>query len=124
MPSTSPNDVTAYSDECGNVKDIISAGVDFESDHFDQEDSQFFVNVTERCAIYYSWSADYKPGESFRGGAPQRIRTESDYSALRAIDPTTGERRWEYRFAGPALGSGGGSGGAGTTGASTATRSP
>ena len=39
------NDITAFSDECGDVKDIVTVGTDFESDHFDQEDSQFGNNV-------------------------------------------------------------------------------
>ncbi len=39
------NDITAFSDECGDIKDVISTGIDLESDRYDQQDSQFGVNV-------------------------------------------------------------------------------
>ncbi len=42
------NDITAFQDECGNIKDVITLGADFESDHFDQEDSQFGNNVAKK----------------------------------------------------------------------------
>ena len=38
------------------------------------------------------------PGRSFMSGGMKRLN-EPDYSALRAIDPRTGEIKWEYRFA-------------------------
>lgn len=42
------NDITAFSDEFGDIKDIVTVGADYESDHFDQEDSQFFTNVAKK----------------------------------------------------------------------------
>ncbi len=39
------NNITAFSDECGDIKDVVIAGADFESDRFDQQDSQFGNNV-------------------------------------------------------------------------------
>ena len=48
--------------------------------------------------MFFSWKEDYNPGDGFRGGAVQRLG-DRPYSALRAIDVATGERRWEYRYA-------------------------
>lgn len=50
--------------------------------------------------MFFRWAVDYKPGESFRGGVPQRIQDDEveSYMALRAIDPTTAETKWEHRF--------------------------
>jgi len=41
------NDITAFQDECGDIKDIVTAGANFEDDLFDQQDSQFGVNVSK-----------------------------------------------------------------------------
>ena len=52
---------------------------------------------------FYSWKPDYKAGERFTGGAGQRYKsaTMPVYGALRAIDPATGERKWEFKFLSP-----------------------
>ena len=46
---------------------------------------------------------DYTPGDRFTGGAAQRVtgRDANVYGALRAIDPATGERKWEFRYPTP-----------------------
>jgi outer membrane protein assembly factor BamB len=55
------------------------------------------------CATYYAWKQEYVPGERYTGGAGQRA-TGPDmraFGALRAIDPATGERRWEFQYISP-----------------------
>lgn len=42
------NDIVAFADECGNVKNIVTAGASLEEDIFDQQDSQFSVNVRKQ----------------------------------------------------------------------------
>src|SRR5439155_5669667 len=63
----------------------------------------FFVNSREVCATFYAWKPEYTAGERFTGGAAQRARPSEmpAYGALRAIDPTTGERRWEFKYPTP-----------------------
>ena len=39
------NDITAFENESGDIKDVVTAGADFEEDLFDQKDSQFGNNV-------------------------------------------------------------------------------
>ena len=41
------------------------------------------------------------PGERYTGGAGQRSRDTRAYGALRALDPATGERRWEFEYISP-----------------------
>jgi alcohol dehydrogenase (cytochrome c) len=60
--------------------------------------------------IYYSWEQPYEAGKWFAGGSVwaelpaitrQEIRTagpEAGYGAIRALDPATGRRVWEYRM--------------------------
>jgi alcohol dehydrogenase (cytochrome c) len=81
----------------------ITGGTNFWPPTFDPSTRTFFVNAREACMTFYSWKPDYKPGERFTGGAGQRYTstTMPVYGALRAIDPTTGERKWEFKYLRP-----------------------
>jgi alcohol dehydrogenase (cytochrome c) len=91
-------------DEKGNVTcPDITGGTNFWPPTFDPATRTFFVNAREACMMYYAWRPEYKAGERFTGGAGQRVRTAEMpvYGALRAIDPATGERKWEFRYLNP-----------------------
>jgi alcohol dehydrogenase (cytochrome c) len=78
----------------------ITGGTNFWPPAYDPRAGLFFVNAREVCATYYAWKPDYKEGDRFTGGAAQRARGADmpAYGALRAIDPTTGERKWEFKY--------------------------
>ena len=52
---------------------------------------------------FYAWAPEYQPGERFTGGAGQRVTAAGSpvFGALRAIDPATGERKWEFKYLSP-----------------------
>jgi alcohol dehydrogenase (cytochrome c) len=81
----------------------ITGGTNFWPPTFDPSTRTFFVNAREACMTFYSWKPEYKPGERFTGGAGQRYTSSTMpvYGALRAIDPTTGERKWEFKYLRP-----------------------
>jgi alcohol dehydrogenase (cytochrome c) len=81
----------------------ITGGNNFWPPAFDPAQHLFFVNAREVCATYYAWKPDYTPGDRFTGGGAQRTRDKDNpaYGALRAIDPATGERKWEFKYLGP-----------------------
>jgi alcohol dehydrogenase (cytochrome c) len=79
----------------------ITGGTNFWPPTFDPSTQTFFVNAREACMTFYAWKPDYKAGERFTGGAGQRGQGEQAYGALRAIDPATGERKWEFRYLTP-----------------------
>jgi alcohol dehydrogenase (cytochrome c) len=81
----------------------LTGGTNFWQPSFDPSTRTFFVNAREVCMTFYAWKPEYNPGERFTGGAGQRVRsTESPaYGALRAIDPATGERKWEFKYLTP-----------------------
>jgi alcohol dehydrogenase (cytochrome c) len=82
----------------------ITGGTNFMPPSFDPSLGLFFVTAREACATYYAWPVEFKEGERFTGGGAQRDRSvEKVYGALRAIDPTTGERRWEFKHFTPAM---------------------
>jgi len=58
------------------------------------------VTAREICGTYYSWKLEFTPARNFRAG---QVRRDPDhdpdvYTALRAIDAATGERRWEFKY--------------------------
>jgi alcohol dehydrogenase (cytochrome c) len=81
----------------------ITGGTNFWPPTFDPSTRTFFVNAREVCGTYYSWKPEYTPGERFTGGAGQRVPPNilPVYGALRAIDPATGDRKWEFRYLSP-----------------------
>ncbi len=81
----------------------LTGGTNFWPPSFDPSTRTFFVNAREVCMTFYSWKPEYTPGERFTGGAGQRVQSSDSpaYGALRAIDPVTGERKWEFKFLSP-----------------------
>jgi len=78
----------------------IAGGTNFWPGAYDPSTRTFFVNAREACMTFYAWKPEYKQGERFTGGAGQRVKsTEMQvYGALRALDPATGERKWEFKY--------------------------
>ena len=82
----------------------LTGGTNFWPPSFDPVTGVFFVNARESCMTYYAWNQEYIPGQRFTGGAGERIRDDPNmplYGALRALNPATGERLWEFRYPDP-----------------------
>jgi alcohol dehydrogenase (cytochrome c) len=81
----------------------ITGGTNFWPPAYDPNTKLFYVNAREVCATYYAWKPEFNQGDRFTGGAAQRARDRDNppYGALRAIDPATGERKWEYKYINP-----------------------
>jgi alcohol dehydrogenase (cytochrome c) len=79
----------------------ITGGTNFWPPTFDPNTQTFFVNAREVCATFYAWKPEFTQGERFTGGAAQREQGPDVYGALRAINPATGERKWEFRYINP-----------------------
>jgi alcohol dehydrogenase (cytochrome c) len=76
-------------------------GTNFMPPSYDPSLKLFFVNARETCVMFVPMKPEFRPGAPMTGGAPQRLG--SAWGALRALDPTTGERRWEFRYPSPSM---------------------
>ena len=96
LPDNTPN-------EKGSVTcPDLTGGTNFYPPSYDPALRLFFVNARETCATYFGWKPNFKVGEWFLGGATQKADgPQGTFGALRAIDPTTGERKWELRYPSP-----------------------
>src|SRR5438067_1667210 len=77
-------------------------GTNFNPPSFDPALSLFFVNARETCATFVPQAPKIAPGRQNFGGVV-RVDREQAYGALRALDPATGERRWEFRYPSPSM---------------------
>jgi alcohol dehydrogenase (cytochrome c) len=69
---------------------------------FDPALRLFFVTVRETCATYLPVKEEIVPGRISNSGTVRRD-AEHSYGVLRAIDPTTVERRWEFKYPTPTM---------------------
>jgi alcohol dehydrogenase (cytochrome c) len=76
-------------------------GTNFMSPSYDAKRNLFFVTARETCARFMQRppAANAALGDRTMGGTVAVVTEPRRYGALRAIDPTTGERKWEITYA-------------------------
>jgi alcohol dehydrogenase (cytochrome c) len=89
-------------DGSGNCIPDVHGGTNFMPPSYDPALRLFFVNARETCVVYHPAKQEIQIGRPSMGGRVERISNQP-FGALRAIDPTTGEVRWEFRHATPTL---------------------
>ena len=91
LPNTSP---TA---EGVVVAPTIGGATNWWSPAFSPRTGLFYVNAFDGEQRFYTRDEEYVEGEQFTGGGGERVLPIDSYqSAIRAIDPRTGDRRWEF----------------------------
>jgi alcohol dehydrogenase (cytochrome c) len=75
-------------------------GTNFMPPSFDPDRGLFFVTAHETCATWEPRKPVPPIGLGVRvpSGGRTLVDGRDQFAALRAIDPTTGERRWEHRY--------------------------
>ncbi len=70
---------------------------------YNPETGLFHVVTLEQCDIYVSSAKEPVPMRNFAGGGGEQIPLEPGKFYLRALDPKTGNRVWEYPMTGPGI---------------------
>ena len=90
-PNTSP------SQEGTLVAPIAGGGTNWWSPAFSPRTNLMYVNAFDGEALFFSREQEYKEGDNFTGGGTETpLPIEHYHSAIRAIDPTTGDVEWEF----------------------------
>jgi alcohol dehydrogenase (cytochrome c) len=92
IPGTSP------SVEGTKVWPSVGGANNWYSPTYSPKTGMLYVNTREAGAIFFIGDADFVEGEQFNGGGFRSIPGEETYGAVRALDPTTGDKKWEYRL--------------------------
>jgi alcohol dehydrogenase (cytochrome c) len=96
LPDTLPNEQGA------TVCPANAGATNYMTPTFDPKLNLYFVTFRESCMTFYAWKVDFVPGESFRGGAGVAADAPNGtYGGVKAIDASTGEVKWEFRYPTP-----------------------
>lgn len=57
--------------------------------------------VREKGSRYFKRNPAYQPGVEFLGGGEDDLPSEDEWGAIRALQATTGEQRWEFKLHSP-----------------------
>ena len=58
----------------------------------------FYFAVREQCDVYYSAPPMYIEGKAYWGSVFRGATDEKEWGMLKAIDPLTGETKWDFRY--------------------------
>jgi alcohol dehydrogenase (cytochrome c) len=94
-PDTVPNlkGAVVYPDDDGSAKWFSPAS--------SPQTYLFYLTVRVNGRVYFRTDAAYESGRMFTGAAHRGVPGEEPWGALRALDPLTGEKRWEFRLLTP-----------------------
>jgi alcohol dehydrogenase (cytochrome c) len=71
------------------------------SPSYSPQTNLFYVSSREQGAIYFMGEAEYRAGSLFHGGGERNIPGEEGFGAIRALEPTTGALKWEFKLHSP-----------------------
>ena len=81
------------------VSPPVLGGTNWWSPAYSPRTGLFYVNAFDGEEEYFVRDDEYQKGVRFTGGGRQAVSEIDNYvNAIRAIDPTTAERRWEFRI--------------------------
>ena len=90
LPNTEPTPKGTY------VCPDATGATNWAAPSYDASTGLFYVPVREGCANYTRETIKPKAGDPFTGGDPQEDHKRGAPGAVRAIDPLTGDIRWNF----------------------------
>ncbi|MBI3679980.1 MAG: PQQ-dependent dehydrogenase, methanol/ethanol family [Acidobacteria bacterium] len=96
LPNTSPTV------EGNLVWPSLAGGTNWFSPSYSPDTGLFYAPIKEQGAYYFKGEAEYKPGQMFNGGGQRNVPDEEPYGAIRALDATTGNLKWDFKLHSPA----------------------
>ena len=79
----------------------IHGATNWNSPSYNPATRLLYVAVREEGTVFYRATAEYKPGNYFSAGGMRGIPGVEPSGSIQALDPLTGERRWEFPLHSP-----------------------
>lgn len=92
LPGTDPTPEGSY------VCPSINGATNWMSPSYSPQTGLLYVAVRNECQTFFSQPQPYEEGHLFWGGVLRKNTDEKDRGALRALDPLTGEVKWEFQY--------------------------
>jgi alcohol dehydrogenase (cytochrome c) len=75
----------------------VGGATNWQSPSYSPSTGLFYVSVLDWGGIFYARHAEYHKGQTFTGGSFEFDEPALSEAAVRALDPMTGEVKWEFR---------------------------
>src|ERR1041385_273322 len=79
----------------------VHGATNWNSPSYSPETRLLYVAVREEGTVFYRATAQYIPGAYFSAGGMRGIAGVEPGGSIQALDPLSGERRWEFALHGP-----------------------
>jgi alcohol dehydrogenase (cytochrome c) len=79
----------------------VHGATNWNSPSYSPQTRLLYVAVREEGTIFYRATAEYKAGNYFSAGGMRGIPGIEPGGSIQALDPLTGERRWEFAMHSP-----------------------
>jgi len=84
--------------EGAKVYPDAGGGTNWFSPSFSPQTNLYYISAHDSGAYYLQGDAEYKAGAQFNGGGLRPIPGEDHTGAIRALDPATGNLKWEFNL--------------------------
>jgi alcohol dehydrogenase (cytochrome c) len=76
----------------------LAGGANWMAPSWDPDTRLFYLPYRDECNLYFSSPPVFAQGKAFWGTSSRAVDDAVANSAVKAIDPFTGEGKWEFRF--------------------------
>ena len=82
----------------------VAGAINWQSPSFSPLTGLMYLPVLDKGGVFTSGHGAYEVGSLFLGGSFEPFADDSSQTAVRALNPITGEVKWEYRNPAPTMG--------------------
>ena len=76
----------------------LAGGGNWMAPSFNPQLKTFYLQYFEECHTYFSTPQQFKEGKAYWGGTIQGLEKERKWGNVKALDPFTGEAKWNFEF--------------------------
>jgi alcohol dehydrogenase (cytochrome c) len=76
----------------------LAGGTNWMAPSFNPDTKLFYFAVREQCDVYYTNPPVYIQGRPYWGSVSRGVTEEPEWGLLKALDPLTGETKWDFRY--------------------------
>jgi len=95
LPNTEPSEKGTL------VFPSLQGAANWHSPSYSPMTGLFYVAAREMGSYYFKTEVEFEPGSLYLGGGEQALSGDQSSGAVRALDLTTGQMKWEFRLHSP-----------------------
>jgi alcohol dehydrogenase (cytochrome c) len=76
----------------------LAGGANWMAPSYNPQTKLFYFVYREACDVYFSSPPENIEGKSYWGSMSRGVTDEKDWGVLKALDPLTGQARWDFKF--------------------------